>query len=407
MKPHILINMHYLEIGGAETALIGLLNALDPKRVDVDLFLHDHRGEMMQFVPEWVNVLPPIKEYTMLERPIKELVKRGHWLIAAARLWAKYVSKKAYKKSHSCLPNASVFHYMAKYTTTLLPRINPNVTYDLAISFLTPHQITLQKIRACKRIAWIHTDYTKIWVDANDELPVWSKYDYIASISPDVTKTFLQTFPTLANTNKIVEIENILSPAFVRRRADIKNVEGEMSKYGGEVKLLSIGRFSEAKNYDNVPDICRRMVKEGVDVKWFIIGFGGNEQLIRRKIEEAGMQEHVIILGKRSNPYPYIKACDIYVQPSRYEGKSVTVREAQMLCKPVVVTNYPTASSQIKNGIDGVIVPMDNEGCACGLAQVITDKALQERLVGYLKTHDYGNESEVEKIYRMIEEAKR
>lgn len=404
MKPHILINMHYLEIGGAETALIGLLNALDPKRVDVDLFLHDHRGEMMQFVPEWVNVLPPIKEYTMLERPITELIKRGHWLIAAARLWAKYVSKKAHKKSHSCLPNASVFHYMAKYTTPLLPRINPNVTYDLAISFLTPHQITLQKIDARKRIAWIHTDYTKIWVDADDELPVWSKYDYIASISPDVTKTFLQTFPTLANTNKIVEIENILSPAFVRRRADIEDVEGELNKYGG-VKLLSIGRFSEAKNYDNVPDICRRMVKEGVDVKWFIIGYGGDEQLIRRKIEEAGMQEHVIILGKRSNPYPYIKACDIYVQPSRYEGKSVTVREAQMLCKPVVVTNYPTASSQIKSGIDGVIVPMDNEGCARGLAEVITDKALQGRIVEYLKTHDYGNESEVDKIYNIAEKA--
>lgn len=406
MKPHILINMHYLEIGGAETALIGLLNALDPNRVDVDLFLHDHRGEMMQFVPEWVNVLPSIKEYTMLERPIMELIKCGHWLIAAARMWAKYVSEKAYKKSHSCLPNASMFHYMAKYTTLLLPRINPNVTYDLAISFLNPHQTTLQKVNARKRIAWIHTDYTKIWVDADDELPVWSKYDYIASISPDVTKTFLQTFPSLANTNKIVEIENILSPAFVRRRADIEDVEGELNKYGG-VKLLSIGRFSEAKNYDNVPDICRRMVKEGVDVKWFIIGYGGDEQLIRRKIEEAGMQEHVIILGKRSNPYPYIKACDIYVQPSRYEGKSVTVREAQMLCKPVVVTNYPTASSQIKNGIDGVIVPMDNEGCARGLAEVIIDKALQGRLVDYLKTHDYGNESEVDKVYRIAEEAKR
>ena len=233
MKSHILINMHYLEIGGAETALIGLLNALDPKRVDVDLFLHDHRGEMMQFVPEWVNVLPPIKEYTMLERPITELIKRGHLLIAGARLWAKYVSRKAYKKSHSSLPNASAFHYMAKYTTPLLPRINPKVRYDLAISFLNPHQTTAQKVNARKRIAWIHTDYTKIWVDANDELPVWSKYNYIASISPDVTKTFLQTFPSLANTNKIIEIENILSPAFVRRRADIEDVETELNSYEG------------------------------------------------------------------------------------------------------------------------------------------------------------------------------
>lgn len=168
-------------------------------------------------------------------------------------------------------------------------------------------------------------------------------------------------------------------------------------------RLISVGRFSEAKNYDNVPDICRRMVEKGIDVKWFIIGFGGDEQLIRRKIEEAGMQEHVIILGKRSNPYPYIQACDIYVQPSRYEGKSVTVREAQMLCKPVVVTDYPTAASQIRNGVDGVIVPMDNEGCARGLAEVISDSDLQKRIVEYLRSHDYGNEREVEKIYRLLD----
>lgn len=399
MKHRILVNMHYLEIGGAETALVGLLGALDPSRVDVDLFLHDHRGEMMQFIPGWVNVLPPIAGYTMLERPMTELARRGHWLIAAARLWAKHVSGKAYAKSHSRLPNASAFHYMAKYTTSLLPEINPGVTYDLAISFLAPHQTTLQKVRARKRIAWIHTDYTKIWVDATDELPVWSGYDHIASISADVTKTFLQTFPSLAP--KIIEIENILSPKFVRQRAEMENVDDEL-KSNGETTLLSIGRFSEAKNYDNVPDICRRIVDHGVDVKWYIIGFGGDEQLIRQKIAEAGMEQHVIILGKRSNPYPYIKACDIYVQPSRYEGKSVTVREAQMLCKPVVVTDYPTAGSQIQSGVDGVIVPMDNEGCARGLAEVIADAPLRQRLIAHLRTHDYGNESEVHKIYDLI-----
>ena len=398
-KHRILVNMHYLEIGGAETALVGLLGALDPERVDVDLFLHDHRGEMMQFIPNWVNVLPPIAGYTMLERPMTELARRGHWLIAAARLWAKHVGGKAYAKSHCQLPNASAFHYMAKYTTPLLPEINPGVTYDLAISFLAPHQTTLQKVRSRKRIAWIHTDYTKIWVDATDELPVWSGYDHIASISADVTKTFLQTFPSLAP--KIIEIENILSPKFVRQRAEMEDVEEEL-KSNGETTLLSIGRFSEAKNYDNVPDICRRIVDHGVDVKWYIIGFGGDEQLIRQKIAEAGMEQHVIILGKRSNPYPYIKACDIYVQPSRYEGKSVTVREAQMLCKPVVVTDYPTAGSQIQSGVDGVIVPMDNEGCAQGLAAVIADAPLRQRLIAHLRTHDYGNESEVKKIYELI-----
>lgn len=401
-KPRIFIAMHYMEIGGAETALVGLLNALDPARVDVDLFLYDHRGEMMQFIPEWVNLLPQIPKYSVLERPIVELVKRGFWGIAAARMWAKRISKVAYKRSGSKLENNGGLDKMSKCTTPLLPKINQSVTYDLAISFLTPHRIVAEKVKAKKKIAWIHTDYTRVWVDAEDELKVWQKYDYVASISGDVTNTFLQVFPSLAP--KIVEIENILSPSFVRKRAELQDVDKEI-RHEGAITLLSVGRFSDAKNYDNVPDICKRLINETkLNIKWYIIGYGGDETLIRQKIKEAGMEEHVILLGKRSNPYPYIKACDIYVQPSRYEGKSVTVREAQMLCKPVVVTNYPTAPSQIRSGIDGVIVPMDNEDCAHGLAEVICNKPLQERIIAHLKTHDYGNESEVEKIYTLIYE---
>ena len=401
-KPRIFIAMHYMEIGGAETALVGLLNALDPTRVDVDLFLYDHRGEMMQFIPEWVNLLPQIPKYSVLERPIVELVKRGFWGIAAARMWAKRISKVAYKRSGSKLENNGGLDKMSKCTTPLLPKINQSVTYDLAISFLTPHRIVAEKVKAKKKIAWIHTDYTRVWVDAEEELKVWLIYDYVASISGDVTNTFLQMFPSLAP--KIVEIENILSPSFVRKRAELKDVDKEI-RHEGAITLLSVGRFSDAKNYDNVPDICKRLINETkLNIKWHIIGYGGDEALIRQKIKEAGMEEHVILLGKRINPYPYIKACDIYVQPSRYEGKSVTVREAQMLCKPVVVTNYPTAPSQIRSGVDGVIVPMDNEGCAHGLAEVICDKPLQERIIAHLKTHDYGNESEVEKIYTLINE---
>lgn len=401
-KPRIFIAMHYMEIGGAETALVGLLNALDPARVDVDLFLYDHRGEMMQFIPKWVNLLPQIPKYSVLERPIIELVKRGFWGIAAARMWAKRISKVAYKRSGSKLENNGGLDKMSKCTTPLLPKINQSVTYDLAISFLTPHRIVAEKVKAKKKIAWIHTDYTRVWVDAEEELKVWQKYDYVASISGDVTNTFLQVFPSLAP--KIVEIENILSPKFVRKRAELEDTDKEF-RQTDKISLLSIGRYSEQKNYDNVPDICKRLIgKTKLNIKWYIIGYGGDEALIRQKIKEAGMEEHVILLGKRSNPYPYIKACDIYVQPSRYEGKSVTVREAQMLCKPVVVTNYPTASSQIRSGIDGVIVPMDNEGCAHGLAEVICDKPHQEHIIAHLKTHDYGNESEVEKIYTLINE---
>ena len=90
------------------------------------------------------------------------------------------------------------------------------------------------------------------------------------------------------------------------------------------------------------------------------------------------------------------------MQPSRYEGKSVTVREAQMLHRPVVVTDYPTAKSQIQDGIDGKIVPLENEACAIGIAEFITNTNLQEKIKINLQNHDFGNEKEIEKLYQLI-----
>ena len=167
---------------------------------------------------------------------------------------------------------------------------------------------------------------------------------------------------------------------------------------------MSVGRFSEQKNFDNVPDICRRLIADGLDVTWYLIGYGGDEALIRQKINEAGMQERVIILGKKDNPYPYMRACDLYVQPSRYEGKAVTVREAQLLGKSVVITDYATSGSQLEDGVDGVIVPMDNAGCAAGIAALLRDPARMQRLSENCEKRDYTNSAEIEKIYALMED---
>ena len=401
MKKRIFISMHYLEIGGAEAALIGLLQSMDYTKYDVDLFLYAHRGEMMQFIPKEVNLLPEIKEYAHIECPMKHALLDGCWGVLYGRLKAKLLTKR-YMRKKGVTESAAGLQYVADCVSPFLPSLYKYGEYDLAISFLQPHNIVRDKVRAKKKICWIHTDYSVVDVSVKHEVPVWSAFDYIVSISDDVTKTFLQAFPFLKD--KIILMENILSPKFVRSRSEEFDVSTEMSKSNNTINLLSIGRYCYQKNMENIPDICSKVNSKlfalslqpsALSVRWYIMGYGGDEQLIRDKIAEAGMEDHVIILGKRTNPYPYIKACDIYVQPSRYEGKSVTVREAQMLCKPVVVTNYPTASSQIKDGVDGRIVPMDNEGCAQGIAEFIVNTELQVQIKEYLQTHDYGNEKGV------------
>ena len=412
----ILVAMHYMELGGAEAALLGLLQSVDPKRAEVDVMIYDHRGELMHFVqseelgvrseeykmPRF-HLLPEMEEYKMLEAPIKEVFGKGYWGIALGRLLARWPYKRDMKNNREGLDNIAAYHFIAEKVVRFLPLIEPQKEYDLAISFLLPHQYVRAKVRAKKYLAWLHTDYSKVYVSDQEE-KVWANYDYIGAISEDVGKGFVKRFPALEN--KIVPIENILSAEFIRQRSQI---ECPVFENDASLKLLTIGRYSYPKKMEDIPFLCRKIVRSeefgGRNVKWFIIGYGSPEieQQVRDEIRKEGMEEHVILLGKQSNPYPYIRTCDIYVQPSRYEGKSITVREAQILCKPVIVTHYPTAPSQVQDGVDGVIVPLEREACADAMIEVIRDKKLLCSLTEYLSAHDYGNESEIEKIYKKCE----
>lgn len=401
MKPRILILMHYMELGGAESALLGLLQSVDPARAEVDVFIYSHRGELMDFVPrDKVRLLPEVEAYSLTEKPMGEVVKRGCWRLALARmvgrLQAAAFCKKHQEDERPC--ECGTF-FQQRMTWRVLPEIQPEVEYDLAISFLTPHYIVLNRVRAKKKVGWIHTDYTRIQVDVEAEVKMWERLDYIGSISEEVGNRFCEVFPSLKG--KLVQIENILNTDFIRSRA-----EGAVSlcEEASVVKLLTIGRFSPQKKMEDIPFLCRRIREKGLDVKWYIIGYGSKEieEVVRENAEKEGVAEHVVILGKKENPYPYIQACDLYVQPSRYEGKSITVREAQILCKPVIITNYPTALSQVQDGVDGVIVPMEVEACAARMAEFIADVPKQRRIVEYLQTHDYGNENEVNKIYDLL-----
>ena len=395
----ILIVSHAMELGGAERSLIGLLNVLDPKRYEIDLFLLRHEGELLEYIPEYVHVLPKVAAYTVLARPMKDTLREGHFWLTGVRLYAK-IKADRYNKKHQYKDSAVALEYSHKYIKRYMPKINPTVEYDLAISFLTPHYFVAEKVRAKKKIAWIHTDYKKVQINIPSETVMWGKYDYIASISEEVSKSFLEVCPSLRS--KLILIENILPERLIKRQAMELDVTKKMPVIEDGFRFLSIGRYCIAKNFDNVPAICSCLLKKGFKVKWYIIGFGGDEELIRQKIAESKMEEYVILLGKKENPYPYIRACDLYVQPSRYEGKSVTVREAQMFAKPVVITAYPTSGSQLEDGVDGVVVPMDNEGCADGIAKLLNDPKKMQSLSEACRRRDYSNQKEVEKLYELL-----
>jgi len=399
MKKKVIIVSHGLRIGGVERSLIGILRCFDYNSYDVDLFLFIHDGEFMSMIPKEVNLLPENGKYASVLMSLGEIIKKTYFDILGGKIIATFLSDWYCRKNKLKQKNMVYSTYLQKYTSTFLPEIN-NKEYDLAISFLTPHYIVADKVKSRKRVAWIHTDYSFFDFDKKVESKMWHKYDFIASISESCTKSFITQFPELKE--KIVLIENILSPSFVREQAKAIDVESEIPKEKDIINICSIGRFSHPKNFDNVPFICKYLIDWGMNVRWYLIGYGRDEALICSKIAEAGMQNRVVVLGKKENPYPYLNACDIYMQPSRYEGKAVTVREAQMLCKPVIITDFATSASQLQDGIDGIIVPMNNEDCAKGIQALIKNKSLQQKLTANCQNSNFGNEKEVEKIYKLI-----
>lgn len=398
MKPSILIFSQTMELGGVERSLLGLLDSIDYDRYDVDLFLMRHSGELMPYLNPKANLLPEIPQYASLAVPMASLIKAGQFGVLCGRLQGKFAAQRFDKQHPNDKPSVAALTYSHRYTLNSMPQISDK-TYDLAISFLTPHYFTRERVKAKKYAAWIHTDYTALSFDRATEIVMWGKYDAICGVSEQASKSFQTAFPELAG--KVQTIENTLPKELIYKQTE--ELQADMPA-DGSIVLLSVGRFCDAKNFDNVPDICRRLAENGLDVKWYLIGYGGDEPLIRQKIAEADMQDRVIILGKKDNPYPYMRACNLYVQPSRYEGKAVTVREAQLLGKPVVITNYATSGSQLEDGEDGVIVPMDNAGCAAGIASLLRNPARMQQLSENCKKRDYTNSAEVEKIYALMED---
>ena len=379
-----------MELGGAETSLLGFMQALDPQKVDVDLLLFECRGALIDRVPQYVRVLPEDRKYQCLMIPIKQVLIRGNFLIAMARLIGRYKARNEQNRSYMTKL------FSQKQAVRYLPCVEQE--YDLAVSFIDPHFFMCEKVKSNIKMGWLHMDYSRICLKDAIDFSMWNACDWIVHVSKKCEENFLAKHGSLKN--KSLVIENILSEPMIFERSHEPIKKGEVKMRG--LRLLSIGRFSFLKNFTNIPQICKLIVDKGFDVSWYIIGYGEEEDAIRRNILLLNMENNVIILGKKENPYPYIKACDIYVQPSHSEGKSVAVREAQLLGKPVVITDFPTANNQLENGVDGVIVPLDNEGCSNGIVDLAKNKELMKQLSENCLKRNYSNTEEIGKIYELI-----
>lgn len=393
----VLISSFDMEVGGVERSLISMLNNFYYSNNEVDLMLYSNTGDFISMLNNKINLLNEIKQYSTFRKSIGETIKQGNLILGLARILSKFLAKINGKIKNLSEYGIYQMQLMWKYSLPFLPKLDKK--YDVAISYLWPHYFVSEKVQAKTKIAWIHTDYSTIETDVDMDLKMWNKFNYIIAVSEECKNAFLKKYPSLKN--KVKVMENITSPDFIREMAS-ENIE-ENIKNDNSFKLVSVARLSYAKGIDNAVRALRLLHNRGLtNIKWYVVGYGGDEEIIRNLIKENNLEDSFILLGKKINPYPYINVADIYVQPSRYEGKAVTVGEAQILGKPVVITNYTTAKSQVRDNVDGYVCKLSIEGIAEGIEKLYKDKNLRIKLSDNCKNTDYSNSSELQKLYSIF-----
>lgn len=396
-KKNILIVADSMDIGGIEKSLIAMLDCFDYENYNVDLRLYKNSGELFNQINPKVNILSQSEELEKFFYGMYELFKKGEFKIFFKRLRAKVVSnifgKFKNMKEIKYYQVQLIYKYIHKNLKV------ENKKYDLAIGYAWPHDYIIQNVCAKKKIGWIHTDYSTIDADRKIDEKMWGQLDKIISISDECTSAFLEKYPKLKD--KIIKIENIQNIKFIKEQAEKDNEKEVFDK--SKFNLLSVGRICIEKGFDIAVETLSILHSKGYkNIRWNIVGFGPWEKELKDQIKNKGLKEDFILYGKQMNPYKYIKNCDLYIQPSRYEGNSVTVNEAKILAKPIIITNYKTAKSQITHMYDGYISEMTAEALAESIIKLYEDENLRNTLGENCKNNNYDNSKSLEKLYELI-----
>ncbi|OPH56680.1 glycosyl transferase [Paenibacillus ferrarius] len=392
MKKKVLFIMNNLTCGGAEKALISLLETIDYSKYDVDLFLLKHEGMFFNKIPGEVNVLEEPSDYRYFDmsmhKAILDCLKKGKLEIALSRLLAGIAMKTEKNRVRS---EQIVWAYLSKALK------NINTKYDIAVGYLekTPIYFCVDKVDAAKKIGFVHNDYDMLGMDPDLDHGYFEKLHNIVSVSEECGNVLRNRFP-MYNT-KVRVMHNIISPATINKMALEQTVMGDEG-----IKIISVGRLNKQKNFELAIATCKALIGNGYPVKWYIIGEGEERDQLEKMIDEHELRDIFVLLGMKENPYPYIKEADIYVQPSLFEGKSIAIDEAKILHKPIVVTNFSTAKDQITNYDNGLIVEMNVNALYEGIALLINNEGLREQFKRHLANEQLGTESEIHKLYEMF-----
>ena len=391
-----------MNCAGSEKSFLSFLSCLDFERFDVTLLLAKREGLLLDQLPPEVRV-EVMEKYgdmfllsgknaarTLIDCFVKEN------LLTLFEILPYFLGSVFTKgERRASIATKMWLHFMEK-----MPAVKES--YDIAVAYWGDRTMfyMCDKVKAEKKIAWLHFDYRNPPRDNEIYLPYFKKCDRVVTVSAAIDESLRSELPEISD--RCVMMENITNPKQIWDLA----LRGETypdTHFRGK-RILTIGRISEQKGLDLVVPVLKRLREENYDIRWYVLGDGeeGYKRQLSEKLLDAGVADMMLFLGTTPNPYSYLRDCDIYAQPSRHEGKPISVEEAKIMYKPILATRYLSASEQLENGELGVLCDISSDGIYEGIKKLLDSPALCDRLTETLSRRKFGNSGEIEKFYDMI-----
>lgn len=383
MKKEILIAIPGMYMGGTEKVLINMLENIDYERVNVDLLLLDDNGILMKDLPSEINIL---KLPLSVDDQKLILTRKKDYIINLLKNKQLF---KSFKSLFKFFLKDELYHLETIYEKLgiIEKKYDVSISYQFHNTFLTKY--VANKINSKHKVAWVHNDlkttkynykYTYSYIDKYDEL-----FGVSNTILDEIKKSYADNNIKSSVFYNFIDVEKIKNLS----KEDVKNNIFDETV----VNILSIGRLNKQKGFDMAVEVARKLVKRNYKFKWFIIGEGEEKNKLIKKINKYKLENNVILLGLKSNPYKYIKRTDLYVQPSRHEGYSTTTNEARVLEKVIITTDVSGAREQFVNNINGLIVKKKSKSIYDGIITLINNEELCDVFKLNLQEIDFNKDS--------------
>ena len=374
----LLFVINTLGRGGAEAALIALLNKLDPEEYDIDLYVMLGQGDLVHRVPDYVHILNEKFDDTDVlgkegRRHIFHHLMNG--LFGAGTFFKNVpymVSNwNAMRKAGGVQPDKLCWKPLADSAPVF------EKEYDLAVAYLegASTYYVSRYVTAKNKACFIHIDYESSGYTRELDMDCFERMDRIFTVSEEVKQSFINVYPEyeekLDIIRNIVDRERILSEA--------KLDGGFEDEFDGK-RILTVARLHKQKALDVSIRAAELLRKRNIPFRWYVLGEGDERPYLESLIHEVNLEDQFFLLGIKDNPFPYYAQCDYYVHCSRFEGRSIAIQEAMILGCPVVVSDCPGNRETVIHNDNGLLVEFNEHAIADAITRLYEEGGLAERL---------------------------